>query len=191
MISGIMWAIEMHRVLVVLLLMFPLHAQADATESELTCTVTSNSIVSTVKGEPKSYSGFKDEFRVGDSINITYGYNFDDKSLVYCKLVDLLRNDKFLGLGISIGSTTKVFSDDSGFSLNDKFTNSIRAFEDFISCDGPSERLFLNRYDRIDFNGIFLRDPSHENLAAHLVTLDCELKTDAREKIGGMLAHDW
>ena len=181
--------LNMRILLTIIITTLAVQGNSQGIEAKLDCQVTSNLVLTSSDGSPKSYNGFKDQFEIGDFLTFTYGLNSGDWPSVYCKLFDESRNNKHLGIGIPTDSTAKTAVVDNGFSTF-YLQSKIIVRNDFILCEAAGETAIFNRYNN-RFEGMFVSVPTYRNFSTHVTNLDCRSSIYAGDLIADKLIHNW
>ena len=137
-------------------------------EFRLSCKVLDNIVIKAEEGRPKRYTGYSDQFVVGDTLDVLVEL-FSNNSL-YLGLKDTLRDtthvsSRFFPARMQyrddldyVGSTSREF----GIKRGDEIT--------FEGLTGG--QVTLARYYRDDWQGLFLAD---DGLSAQVAVLDCRV----------------
>jgi len=145
----------------------------EAEEGEMVCKVKSNYVVSIDEGIPSVYSGIKNSFSKGDDLVFSFAVsewgsvelelNYKDNILIYNEHnIDSNEFERF----------------NEGFSYSG--FPSIHAFRsNWINIEGMLEapRLYLKRYYKGDWNGIYARTRVLE-MTEQVAALDCRQSSD-------------
>jgi len=183
------WTYRMRIVITLLLISFSTQVMADALNGRMSCKIKSNNVIGIDEGIPKQYTGFKDQFIVGDTIILEYGL-FNDGQNVRLEIRDLIRNighffihidSNFkgsemwsisnLGKGFTYAGEKIFFSSDLIKGVNHPYAKN----------NVVSSNLLLRRYYKNDWQGIV---SNQTNLLEYQIyTIDCRHETDVLDEI--------
>lgn len=110
-----------------------------AAEGSMSCKVKSNSVTSVKEGKPEFYTGYKEQFEVGETLTLTY--SSQGSSGVYIGLEDVKRDTIVIN---SYFSDVEVTSKDALFLGKGLFSGMLH--QDTIFIDQGFRRLTLFRY---------------------------------------------
>jgi len=161
----------------VVILLFAISASTYSQEAEegvMVCKVKSNYVVSIDEGKSKVYSGIKGSFSEGDDLVFSFAVSEYGSVQIQLKYKDdtLVYNSHYVD-----DNKFKILGDD-GFSYSG--FPSIHAFRsNWINIEGMIEvpRLFMKRYYKGDWNGIYARTHMLD-MTEQISTLDCRQSSD-------------
>jgi hypothetical protein len=151
-------------------LFFGSSAVAQSTvEFRLSCKVMDNIVIEAEEGRPERYTGYADQFAVGDTLDVSVEL-FSNNRLSF-SLLDPLRNNLH---GESFFSTDDMTYWDEGGLL---YSTSSRRFSiergDEITFEGGrNEQVTLRRYYRDDWQGTFT---AFSGMKVQVAVLDCRV----------------
>lgn len=169
-------------ILAILLNVCGSHISASEGTGRMDCKVKSNKIIGIVEGKPTEYSGYQNQFIIGDNLAITYGFEHETVVLkifdnakgqgYFNLLVDQLHKDTSSwesggGIGAEAGDDKIWISHDRIESKNFAWTSD----GNYVDAE-----LALTRYYKNDWQGIVANKVDHT--AIHIFTLDCRHSVD-------------
>ena len=175
----------------VLAFLMTVGTQAMAINGRMYCKVKTNRVVEVSEGIGKEYASFKDGFKVGDDLALSY--SIIEKEVVV-SLEDTQRTEYLWNNKIQIDADGVEFSDfENGYvgiknatSRNDFGQESITSdgfhviFHDNQTVSTIDGRVVLNRYYKNDWQGLVF---IYNFEALHVFTLDCRHRLDQLDKI--------
>ena len=146
---------------------------------EMVCKVKTNNVTSISEGQPKIFNGFKESFKVGDTIELDIVYYDDEKNLLF-SFIDRVRGEYLLTtMGLSIKTSQQVgdaiFTSDKYRLVSTLDKNMIRLFD-------ANSQLVLKRYYKSDYAGYFVQT-NPIALSVHTATFDCRTEVDVIDDI--------
>ena len=149
-------------------------AQTDV-EFRLSCKVKDSIVMAAEEGRPKRYSGFTNEFAVGDTLFVVVNLG----SSLWLKLEDPLRDEVLVNAlqgieDIQYWDNELDFLSNDGMRTRGEFRierNDIISIENGIF--NPSD-VYLKRYYKDDWQGLF-RKTTSGSLTAQVAILDCRV----------------
>ena len=175
----------------VLAFLMTIGTQAVAINGRMNCKVKTNSVVEVLEGIGKEYAGFKDGFKVGDDLALSY--SIIEKEVVV-SLEDTQRSKYLWNNKIQIDADGAEFSDFENGYVGIKNATSRNDFgQEYITSDGfhvifhdnqtvstIDGRVVLNRYYKNDWQGLVF---IYNFEALQVFTLDCRHRLDQLDKI--------
>jgi len=149
-------------------------AQTDV-EFRLSCKVKDSIVMAAEEGRPKRYSGFANEFDVGDTLHVVVNLG----SSLWLKLEDPLRDEVLVRARQRIEDI--IYWDNGLDYLTNDGMNASGKFgierNDIISIEDQyfdSSEVYLKRYYKDDWQGLF-RQSTIGSLTAQVAILDCRV----------------
>ena len=159
-------------------------------EGRMRCKITYQQVVQLIDGRPQIYSGYKDNYKVGDILNFEFSYveysngefifgadlrdRARDKSLVYTSFVS-----DYAGTKYSVKKGRLNLWGTSGGEDSPPYIRTLYMDTESVVIDDLG-KMTLKRYYKGDFQGIV---HLHDSSNTHLVMLDCRTEADAIDKI--------
>ncbi len=147
---------------------------------EMECTVTGNVVAASEEGKFKQYSGIKDGVKTGDNLRLEYRF------ATHGTYIGLKRRnvEKEIVINAYIGkknSGYKVDRSKNGLILEDYLT-AISFLDDYIRIQWIDSQLYLSRYYKNDWHGIYasVRGPE---LFTHTIAINCRHTIDKIDEI--------
>ena len=145
------------------------------------CKVKSNKVMGIEEGLPKEFTGFTDQFVVGDNLTLTYG--FENAVEAFLKIKDNKRTNSHYHLESRLDrlwyDTWEGVDDGAGFKSP---ANRLYLTPDWMRSESLFQYyLTLNRYYKNDWEGMIINRES--NLVVQVTTLDCRHKIDQLEQM--------
>jgi hypothetical protein len=146
------------------------------TEVLMTCKVKTNAAFSVEDGIGKEYSGIKNTFKQGD--DIYFRITFTNSLLVtLSNSVTSKEKKTFLWSYISSDDMKYLKVDENRLGVTYDEKNFTVITSSFINIESPLEQIFLKRYYRGDWNGIYTYTVPID-LLVNIATLDCKQNQD-------------
>ena len=166
-------------------------ASAVEYEGRMRCKIIYQELVNLNDGRVEIYTGYKDSYKLGDELILSYTFSsFDDSGYnMYLELKDNAR-DKIVENIVYIGAKgEKITVAPSGrvsfwnvidFPNSPPDVESLTFTDDIIRVDGWGE-MYFERYYKNDFHGV-IKNLTSAN-STHIIMVDCRTELDARDEI--------
>ena len=183
----------MNQITIILAFLMTIGSQAMAINGQMDCKVKTNRITTISEGIGTEYTGYQDDFVVGDTLNLFYEFVNDELTV---KIRDSKRRSNLWNNTVTYiaGSDSKFHSQEDGSAAGlSRANNSNSLGQDtirsrglhFIMTDGDMKaadgQVNLNRYYKNDWDGIIYY--SGRLRAVHVVTIDCRHIRDQLDNI--------
>lgn len=171
--------LKIQKLLIFILLILPFNAFA--LEGKLKCTVKDQQIFQITEGQPKRYSGFTDDLKIGDTFVFRYGLENDQ--IFYVKSVDTEFGSLFYKAFVfDVNTAINVITSDT--LIHSSSLNELRFLSTQISIDKDGFQfgyvfseggLRMERYYKSDWMGGFNNMVKNDNaISSEFFAIDCK-----------------
>jgi hypothetical protein len=149
-------------------------------KGKMDCRVTGNFVIASEEGKLKQYSGMKDGVELNEQINLIYSAS---KGSLYASLErpKKQKNNIVINVYFNLDDTeTQGEKSKRGVILKNNL-GELSFLDDYIRINSLSGSLYLRRYYKNDWHGIYARIFGPDTFT-HTITLDCRHTEDRMEE---------
>jgi len=169
---------KMKKLILISALLFSFNGWADE-EGLMRCEIKSMGLETIEDGQPKSFTGYEDSEKVGDTLHFTYQISSLTKVLMM--KITHPQNEKSLNFTGAYGFINLNQNFSNTFTYEGKY-NQGSFGKDFIRINSYGSELRMRRYYKSDWQGIFVRNNFAQE-GIYYFTLDCRHSKDLIDEV--------